>query len=171
MPPGFVVGSVPEAGRQLWTGHGWRRLGLDVANHSVARVRLGNLPSEVLVHGTGTDEEKVLVAWEPRNDGVEESSEMLEPARLGGRLHRATTAVTNQRIVPDVAGTPVTGRNIQFDPLVPGGTLDPAYDDRLASVQPDQRCRCGVHHPRVRGGIHHMWAQAGRSPASSARLA
>lgn len=144
------------------------------------RARVGSIAGgssdvsrEMLVDGSGTDDEDVHPGFDAVGDRLEEPALVLQPMALGGRLRGAAT-VADARIVADVAGLPMTGRRVRRDVFEDGLAVRPADEDRLAGVDPDEldaaRTRL-VGANGVGDRAAHDFAQAGTSPDRTARSA
>lgn len=118
---------------------------------SMVRVALEDVPSQTFVDRPRTDDEQVVVRGQPVGDVHNESLEVLETVRLAGSLWAATATVANARIVPDVAGGPVTSRYLRLDPYESSPVVVPADDDGLPRVDPHEGAgsRHTVTHRRV----------------------
>lgn len=126
------------------------------------------------MHGPRTHEEQVVLMRQNARHRVEEPREMLEPVRLTRCLRRAAAAVANARVVPDVSCRPMMRRDVRLDPFQHRCPVDPAKDDGLAGIDPDEgdlsRTR-PVRRSWMQSLNLHERAQAGRSSASIARSA
>ena len=137
----------------------------------MSRVLLRKLTRQVLVDRSRPDDEQVFIPRQPRRDGVNEPSEMLEPVRLAGRLRRASATMSNTRGVSNVACRPVVRRHVRPDVIESGRAIDAPDDDGLAGVDPDEGDARGFRGFRPHCLADHERAHAGRSSASTARSA
>ena len=107
---------------------------------SVVRVALSEVPGQAFVDTPLTKDQQVVDRTQPVGDVKHESLQVFEAVRLAGGL-RATTAaaMTDVRIVPDVASRPVVRGHLgrySFDPS-PAAVL--ADDGGRLGVDPHQR--------------------------------
>ena len=117
-----------DAGDKLAIGEPRRRLAADPAGAPVVLVRLADAVLQGFAHGTGTEDDQLIVRRQPSRDLFEESLEILEAVRLTGGL-RPAAAVADVGVVPDMAGGPVTSRHLQRHPLESSPIVLPADDD------------------------------------------
>ncbi|HEY7524726.1 MAG TPA: hypothetical protein VH720_13840 [Candidatus Limnocylindrales bacterium] len=146
-------------------------LRVDLADDAVPGIGLGDLTRETLMHGSGTDDEKVVPGRKPGGDCIQEAGEMLEAVRLAGGLRNPTAAVAECGVMPDMAGGPVMRRHVGLDALKSRSTVHPTHEDGLTRIDPDQGDGHAAARCRLRGRSPHDCAHAGRSSAAPARSA
>jgi hypothetical protein len=105
----------------------------------VAPVALREPPRQAFVDRPGTEDQEVVASGQPVRDVSDESVQVFDAMRLAGRLRAAAAAVTDGRIVPDVAGGPVMSRHVGFDSLDGRPVALDVDDDGLPRVDPHER--------------------------------
>ena len=129
------------------------------------------MPQQAFMDDPWAEDQQVVVARQPGGDLVDESLQMFEAVRLTGVL-RTATAVTNGRIVPDVAGRTMMSRDLRFHSLDTSLIVPKADDDSLRGIYPYDGHRSHVASHPVRAACHgHHRAHAGSASTSSARSA
>jgi hypothetical protein len=145
------TGDMPESSDQLTISAGRGGLAGHGSRMQAMGVELADVALEALAGGARAQDQQVLVHRQAFRDMLDEAIQVLLTARLAGCLGSAATSVAERRIVADVARRLAVVRYVGLQFLDLGSILEPAHDDRLASVDPDQgagarRLRC---HQRI----------------------
>ena len=171
MPARLLAEMVPQARDETPLGPRPGRFLRDRARDMTPVILRADPSLEVFADRAGTEQQQVLVL-DLRGDSVEEPFEVLQAVRFACRLAHATAAVPAARVVSHVACRPMMGRDLGLDALDPRSTLQPADDDRLARVDPDQG-RARMDRPRgwsmPGAALGHDSAQAGSRSSKTAR--
>jgi hypothetical protein len=128
----------PQARHELGLGQARRGRAPDTASAPVLLVVLTDASLQVLTHGAGTDEDEVVLRRQAQRDLIDEPLEVLESMRFSGGLGPTATAVPDGRIVADMAGGSMVGRDFRFDSFESARVLQPADDDGLSRIDPDE---------------------------------
>jgi hypothetical protein len=95
---------------ELAIGDGGAGFGLEVTTASVMRVTLSDVPRQAFVDGAGAQDQELVGWWQPVGHRLDETLQMLEATGIVTR-QRAPSSVAKGRIVSDMAGRPMMGRD------------------------------------------------------------
>jgi hypothetical protein len=144
MRPRLVTGQDAESGHELAVGQSRGCLAGHLARAGVALVHRADMALQALANRAWSQDQQVLVRGQASRDPVDEPFEVLQAARLARGLW-PPTPVVRTRTVRDVAGRPVVRRDVGVQAFNAGAIVVPADDDRLASVDPDERSGFCIH--------------------------
>ena len=117
------------------------------------------------------EDQQVVAVRQPGGDLDDESLQVFEAVGLIGRL-RTAAAVTNGRIMADMAGRTMMSRHIRFHSFEVNLIAPQADDHSLRRVDPyDSHGSHVTYHPVGLACHGHHRAHAGPASASSARSA
>lgn len=173
LPPRLDAGEAAEPRDELTIGESRRRFARDRAEGLMGLARFTDESFQAFAHGARTKDQHVVVRGHAPRDRLDESPQVLEAVGLTGRLGSAAP-VAHGRIVTDMAGGTMVGRDVGVHPLDADLVAAQADDDRLACVDPDE---CAIAHdivsrgPPVRDVRGHEQDQAVPASVPTARSA
>jgi hypothetical protein len=118
-------------------------------------VGLADVLLEAVADRAWSDDVEIVSRRKVGRDGTDEPSEVLEAVGLAGIL-RCDAAVTDDRVVPDVAGRPMVGGHVRSQTLDLYLTVAQVGNDRFSGVDPDQGAI--GRHDRAHAGRSAWWA-------------
>ncbi|HEX5825013.1 MAG TPA: hypothetical protein VFY18_11200 [Candidatus Limnocylindrales bacterium] len=141
-PSRFDACEPTETRRELVIREPQRRLADNFAISPMVRVALEEMLHQAFVDGPGTEDQKGVARPQPVRDVQDKPLQVFEAVCLAGGLW-APAAVTDCRIMPDVAGGPMVSRYFRLRALDADPRSIRTDDHSLPCVDPHKRARSG----------------------------